>query len=241
MRRARCSESPAVRSDLGWDGTGRVEVRFEIERLPLVEGRFQFNLTLTDHTGRRRYHSMEKAAEFTVLPQGERAASSCSRATGRSPRASALVAERQRVRDLREPRRVRVPLGRRQLAVRPLDAHLRIVVPEPGLRLGVVVGRDLVRQVGDVAQDAEAVGEPVRDIELEVPLGVQLDRLPLAERRRPRRMSTTTSRTEPRAQRTSFDWPGWKCMPRTIPRLESEWLSWTNSSVMPSSAYVSRR
>src|SRR5918995_1794236 len=56
--------------DLGWDGAGRVEVRFEIERLPLAEGRFQFNLTLMDHTGGRRYHSMEKAVEFSVLPQG---------------------------------------------------------------------------------------------------------------------------------------------------------------------------
>ena len=46
-------------------------MRFEIERLPLVEGRFQFNLTLTDPAHSRRYHSMEKAAEFGVLPQGE--------------------------------------------------------------------------------------------------------------------------------------------------------------------------
>jgi ABC-type polysaccharide/polyol phosphate transport system ATPase subunit len=64
-------ESGRALGDLGWDGTGRVEVRFEIERLPLAEGRFQFNLTLMDHTGGRRYHSMEKAVEFTVLPQGE--------------------------------------------------------------------------------------------------------------------------------------------------------------------------
>jgi ABC-2 type transport system ATP-binding protein len=57
--------------ELGWDGAGRVEVRFEVERLPLVEGRFQFNLTLTDSARNRRYHSMEKAVEFAVLPQGE--------------------------------------------------------------------------------------------------------------------------------------------------------------------------
>ena len=57
--------------DLGWDGAGHVDVRFEIERLLLVEGRFQFNVTLTDPARGRRYHSMEKAAEFGVLPQGE--------------------------------------------------------------------------------------------------------------------------------------------------------------------------
>jgi ABC-2 type transport system ATP-binding protein len=57
--------------ELGWDGSGHAEVRFEVERLPLVEGRFQFNLTLTDSAHSRRYHSMEKAAEFGVLPQGE--------------------------------------------------------------------------------------------------------------------------------------------------------------------------
>ena len=29
----------------------------------------------------------------------------------------------------------------------------------------------------------------------------------------------------PRAQRTSLAIPGWKCMPRTTPRREREWLS----------------
>jgi ABC-type polysaccharide/polyol phosphate transport system ATPase subunit len=63
------SERPL--GELGWDGAGRVDVRFEVERLPLVEGRFQFNLTLTDPARGARYHSMEKAAEFSVLPQGD--------------------------------------------------------------------------------------------------------------------------------------------------------------------------
>jgi ABC-type polysaccharide/polyol phosphate transport system ATPase subunit len=58
-------------ADLGWDGASDAEVRFEVERLPLVEGRFQFNLALTDSEGSRRYHSIEKAAEFTVVPQGD--------------------------------------------------------------------------------------------------------------------------------------------------------------------------
>jgi ABC-2 type transport system ATP-binding protein len=58
--------------ELGWDREGRdAEVRFDIPRLPLVEGRFQFNVSLTDGVRARRYHSVEKAAEFSVIPQGE--------------------------------------------------------------------------------------------------------------------------------------------------------------------------
>jgi ABC-2 type transport system ATP-binding protein len=57
--------------EVGWDGEGRAEVRFEVERLPLVEGRFQFNLFLTDPVEGRRYHTMERAAEFAVLPHGD--------------------------------------------------------------------------------------------------------------------------------------------------------------------------
>jgi ABC-type polysaccharide/polyol phosphate transport system ATPase subunit len=57
--------------ELGWDGASRAEVRFEVDRLPLVEGRFQFNLTLTDPARSRRYHTIEKAAEFAVLPHGD--------------------------------------------------------------------------------------------------------------------------------------------------------------------------
>jgi ABC-type polysaccharide/polyol phosphate transport system ATPase subunit len=56
--------------ELGWDGTD-ADVRFEVESLPLVEGRFQLNVALTDASHTRRYHSVEKAAEFTVDPQGE--------------------------------------------------------------------------------------------------------------------------------------------------------------------------
>jgi hypothetical protein len=57
--------------ELGWDGTGPAEVRFEVENLPLVEGRFQFNLALTDRSRRLRYHNIEKAVEFSVVPQGD--------------------------------------------------------------------------------------------------------------------------------------------------------------------------
>jgi Wzt C-terminal domain len=58
--------------ELGWDREGQdADVRFDIQRLPLVEGRFQFNVSLTDAERARRYHSVEKAAEFSVAPQGE--------------------------------------------------------------------------------------------------------------------------------------------------------------------------
>jgi ABC-2 type transport system ATP-binding protein len=57
--------------DLGWDGDSRAEVRFDVKRLPLVNGRYQFNVTLTDDTRSRRYHTLEKAAEFAVHPHGD--------------------------------------------------------------------------------------------------------------------------------------------------------------------------
>jgi ABC-2 type transport system ATP-binding protein len=58
--------------ELGWDRAGAdADVRFDIQRLPLVEGRFQFNVSLSDGARTRRYHSVEKAAEFSVIPQGE--------------------------------------------------------------------------------------------------------------------------------------------------------------------------
>jgi ABC-2 type transport system ATP-binding protein len=58
--------------ELGWDRNGEhAEVRFDIHRLPLVEGWFQFTVSLTDRERTRRYHSVEKAAEFSVIPQGE--------------------------------------------------------------------------------------------------------------------------------------------------------------------------
>jgi ABC-2 type transport system ATP-binding protein len=57
--------------ELGWGADlENAEVSFEIQQLPLVEGRFQFNISLVDAVHDRRYHSVEKAAEFSVIPQG---------------------------------------------------------------------------------------------------------------------------------------------------------------------------
>jgi ABC-2 type transport system ATP-binding protein len=71
MSGALLGRSDQALGELGWDGTGRIELRFEVERLPLVEGRFQLNLALTDKDRNQRYHTREKAAEFAVIPQGD--------------------------------------------------------------------------------------------------------------------------------------------------------------------------
>jgi ABC-2 type transport system ATP-binding protein len=71
MSGALLGRSDQALGELGWDGTGRIELRFEVERLPLVEGRFQLNLALTDKGRNQRYHTREKAAEFAVIPQGD--------------------------------------------------------------------------------------------------------------------------------------------------------------------------
>ena len=59
----------------------------------------------------------------------------------------------------------------------------------------------------------------------------------------PRRRSTTTSSTRPRATRTSLPWPGcvWKWMPRRVPRREREWLSCTKSPATPCASHASAR
>ena len=56
--------------ELGWDGQSETAIRFDVDELPLVEGRFQLNVALTNEDHSRRYHVVEKAAEFTSHPQG---------------------------------------------------------------------------------------------------------------------------------------------------------------------------
>jgi ABC-2 type transport system ATP-binding protein len=54
-------------ADVGWDGaTGERSLRFTVDRLPLAEGRFQLGVTLTDRSGSKRYHRIDRAAEFAV-------------------------------------------------------------------------------------------------------------------------------------------------------------------------------
>jgi ABC-2 type transport system ATP-binding protein len=56
-------------AELGWDGSpGERLFRFELDRLPVVEGRFRFGVELSDPSAGLSYHRVEKAAEFTVVP-----------------------------------------------------------------------------------------------------------------------------------------------------------------------------
>jgi ABC-type polysaccharide/polyol phosphate transport system ATPase subunit len=57
-------------AELGWEGEpGERQVRFEIERLPVVDGRFQLGVSLHDPRIGQQYHRIERAAEFVVTPR----------------------------------------------------------------------------------------------------------------------------------------------------------------------------
>jgi ABC-type polysaccharide/polyol phosphate transport system ATPase subunit len=59
-------------SELGWeDDTTGLTVRFDVEQLPLADGRFHVRLGLTDETGDRLYHWLDDALSFVVYPAGE--------------------------------------------------------------------------------------------------------------------------------------------------------------------------
>ncbi|MGZ8740319.1 MAG: Wzt carbohydrate-binding domain-containing protein, partial [Gaiellaceae bacterium] len=54
-----------------WDhATTELAARFEVEQLPLADGRFQLRLGLTDETGERLYHWLDDALAFVVYPAG---------------------------------------------------------------------------------------------------------------------------------------------------------------------------
>jgi ABC-type polysaccharide/polyol phosphate transport system ATPase subunit len=55
--------------ELGWgDEPGERSLRFEIERLPLADGRFTLGVAVSDTQGSRLYHRIDRAAEFLVYP-----------------------------------------------------------------------------------------------------------------------------------------------------------------------------
>jgi ABC-type polysaccharide/polyol phosphate transport system ATPase subunit len=57
---------------LGWDDETRaLTARFDVEQLPLVDGRFHVRLGLTDVSGESLYHWLDDAATFVVYPAGE--------------------------------------------------------------------------------------------------------------------------------------------------------------------------
>ena len=59
-------------SELGWDGaTTELTVRFEVDELPLADGRFQVRLGLTDESGEHLHHWLDEALTFVVYPAGE--------------------------------------------------------------------------------------------------------------------------------------------------------------------------
>ena len=55
---------------VGW-ADGARELRYDVERLPLSDGRFQLRLGLADATGERVLHWLDDALTFLVYPEGE--------------------------------------------------------------------------------------------------------------------------------------------------------------------------
>jgi ABC-type polysaccharide/polyol phosphate transport system ATPase subunit len=59
-------------AELGWDDdTTELAARFDVEQLPLADGRFHVRLGLTDEKGERLYHWLDDALSFVVYPAGE--------------------------------------------------------------------------------------------------------------------------------------------------------------------------
>jgi ABC-type polysaccharide/polyol phosphate transport system ATPase subunit len=58
-------------SDLGWNGAADYDVRFEVARPPLADGRFHVRLGLSDEGGGEMYHQLDDALTFVVYPSGE--------------------------------------------------------------------------------------------------------------------------------------------------------------------------
>ena len=59
-------------AELGWnDETAVLPIRFEVDELPLADGRFHLRLGLSDESGERLYHWLDDAAVFVVVPGGE--------------------------------------------------------------------------------------------------------------------------------------------------------------------------
>jgi len=58
-------------AELGWErDTSELFARFEVESLPLADGRFHLRLGLTDETGEQLYHWLDDALDFVVYPGG---------------------------------------------------------------------------------------------------------------------------------------------------------------------------
>ena len=56
-------------ADIGWrDGASEQRFRFDVDSLPLGDGRFRLRLELADEVGGRLYHWLDDAARFVVYP-----------------------------------------------------------------------------------------------------------------------------------------------------------------------------
>jgi hypothetical protein len=55
---------------LGWNGAGRHEVTFRLDRLPLAEGRFHLRVSLVDATSGAPLHTLDDALRLFVFPAG---------------------------------------------------------------------------------------------------------------------------------------------------------------------------
>jgi ABC-type polysaccharide/polyol phosphate transport system ATPase subunit len=59
-------------AELGWEAdTTTLAARFEVDSLPLADGRFHLRLGLSDETGGELYHWLDDALTFVVYPGGE--------------------------------------------------------------------------------------------------------------------------------------------------------------------------
>jgi ABC-type polysaccharide/polyol phosphate transport system ATPase subunit len=59
-------------AQLGWDEeTRELRARFEVDQLPLADGRFHIRLGLGDESGERLYHWLDDALTFVVYPAGD--------------------------------------------------------------------------------------------------------------------------------------------------------------------------
>jgi ABC-type polysaccharide/polyol phosphate transport system ATPase subunit len=58
-------------AELGWDDdTTELVVRFDVDELPLADGRFHLRLGLSDESGGELYHWLDDAVTFVVVPSG---------------------------------------------------------------------------------------------------------------------------------------------------------------------------
>ena len=128
-------------------------------------------------------------------------------------------------------------------SVGPVDPDVGVVVGDARLGRRVVVARALVDDVGLARRRrrSRARSRPGRRA------GAccrRRARTPPTRRTSASRGAGRRRRRGSRRARSARAWPGpgavWKCMPRSVPRREREWLSWTNSTSTPCSAQALR-